>query len=114
MRAGRSSWGGRLERTRGGGALGCRQAWYRSPIHHQHTLLHGGLGPTYTALGGSALLLDVQIAELTTGGLDHADLLALRVVWRTSPLPIISSMSKNSIFSPYPSEALRARRNVRR
>jgi hypothetical protein len=45
------------------------------------------IGSTYTTLGGSALLLDVQIAELTTGCLDDANLLALGVVWRTSPLP---------------------------
>jgi hypothetical protein len=47
-------------------------------------------GQTYTALGGSALLLDVQVTELTAGSLDDADLLALGVVWRTSPLPIVS------------------------
>jgi hypothetical protein len=65
---------------------------------------HPILSLTYTTLGSSALLLDVQVAELATrslpkvliqaarGGsdsltnLDHADLLALGVVWRTSPL----------------------------
>ena len=54
---------------------------------------------TYTALGGSALLLDVQVTELTTGSLDDADLLALGVVWRTSPLPIVSLKSQFSFFS---------------
>ena len=44
------------------------------------------LGTTVTALGGSALLLDVQVTELTTGSPDNADLLALGVVWRTSPV----------------------------
>lgn len=52
---------------------------------------------TYTALGGSALLLDVQVAELTTGCLDDANLLAPGVVWRTSPLPTVSSPFQ---FSP--------------
>ena len=45
---------------------------------------------TYTALGGSALLLDVKVTELTTGSLDHADLLAPGVVGGTTPLPSVS------------------------
>ena len=45
---------------------------------------------TYTALGSSALLLDVKVTELTTGSLDHADLLAPGVVGGTTPLPGIS------------------------
>jgi hypothetical protein len=51
---------------------------------------------TYTALGGSALLLDVQVTELATGSPDNADLLALGVVWRTSPLPNVSLESQFS------------------
>ena len=50
-------------------------------------------GLTYTALGGSALLLDVQVTELTTGRLDDADLLALGVVGGATPLPFVSLQS---------------------
>jgi len=38
------------------------------------------LDTTVTALGGGSSLLDVQVAELTTWGLDHADLVGLGVV----------------------------------
>jgi hypothetical protein len=38
------------------------------------------LDATVTALGCSALLLDVLISEFTTWGLDHADLVGLGVV----------------------------------
>ena len=48
---------------------------------------------TYTALGSSALLLDVQVTELTTGRLDDADLLALGVVGGATPLPVVSLQS---------------------
>ena len=57
------------------------------------------VGPTYTALGGSALLLDVQVSELTARGLDHADLLALGVVRRTSPLSVVSDLFQAIPFS---------------
>lgn len=65
-------------------------------------------GSTYTALGGSALLLDVQVTELTTGSLDDANLLALGVVWRTSPLPIVSPAATAPTFAQSPSRAFRA------
>lgn len=48
---------------------------------------------TYTALGGSTPLLDVQVTELATGSLDDADLLALGVVGRATPLPVVSLQS---------------------
>lgn len=53
-------------------------------------LRHAGALHTYTALGSSALLLDVKVTELTTGSLDHADLLAPGVVGGTTPLPAVS------------------------
>ena len=53
-------------------------------------------GLTYTALGGSALLLDVQVTELTTGRLDDADLLALGVVGGATPLPLLVYSPNNS------------------
>ena len=40
----------------------------------------GKLDATVTALGGSTLLLDVEVPELTTGGLDDTDLVGPRVV----------------------------------
>ena len=40
----------------------------------------GELDAAVTALGGSALLLDVQVPELTTRGLDDANLVGPRVV----------------------------------
>ena len=45
---------------------------------------------TYTALGSSALLLDVKVPELATGSLDHADILAAGVVRSPSALPTVS------------------------
>jgi len=44
------------------------------------------LGTAVTALGGSTPLLDVQVTEFTTGGLDDADLLAPGVVGRATPV----------------------------
>lgn len=38
------------------------------------------LDATVTALGSSALLLDVEVPELAAGGLDDADLVGPRVV----------------------------------
>ena len=55
---------------------------------------------TYTALGSSALLLDVKVTELTTGSLDHADLLAPGVVGGTTPLPDISHCPPHSRAAP--------------
>lgn len=45
---------------------------------------------TYTALGSSALLLDVEVPELATGGLDHAHIVAGGVVRGPSALPTVS------------------------
>lgn len=45
---------------------------------------------TYTALGGSALLLDVKVPELATRSLDHTDILAAGVVRGPSALPTVS------------------------
>lgn len=49
----------------------------------------GELDATVTALGSSALLLDVEVPELTAGGLDDADLVGPRVV----PIDEIPSIS---------------------
>jgi hypothetical protein len=62
-------------------------------------------GLTYTALGGSTPLLDVQVTELTTGGLDDADLLAPGVVGRATPLPIVSLQSQQLQDPPSPPSA---------
>lgn len=45
---------------------------------------------TYTALGSSALLLDVEVSELATGSLNHANIVAGGVVRGPSALPIVS------------------------
>lgn len=55
---------------------------------HTTTIQHESFGSTHTreldatvtALGSSALLLDVKVTELTAGGLDDADLVGPRVV----------------------------------
>lgn len=56
------------------------------PIGSTHT---GELDATVTALGSSALLLDMEVPELTAGGLDDANLVGPRVV----PVDEIPSIS---------------------
>ena len=50
---------------------------YENPLGSTHT---GELDTAVTALGSGTLLLDVQVAEVTTGGLDDADTVGPRVV----------------------------------
>jgi hypothetical protein len=60
---------------------------WRKSLGSTHT---GELDAAVTALGGSALLLDVQVPELTTRGLDDANLVGPRVVPIERKFPSIS------------------------
>ena len=52
-------------------------AQLRNSLGNTHTR---ELDATVTALGGGSLLLDMEVPELTAGGLDDADLVGPRVV----------------------------------
>ena len=53
------------------------------------------LDATVTALGSSALLLDVEVPELAAGGLDDADLVGPRVVPKDKKIPVNNSLSRS-------------------
>ena len=55
------------------------------------------LDATVTALGSSALLLDVEVPELAAGGLDNADLVGPRVV--RVPSPVLQSVVRHFVCS---------------
>ena len=83
------------------------------PIHSGGSTYAGQLDPAVTAFGRRAPLLDVQIPQLTTWGLDHADFVALCVV--RLPPPLCGDVSANTLSLPprgksSPAQAFIARR----